>query len=92
MAAEGVEVHAQVPDVDRHVRYRLGAVDQDERAGSVRRLHDRLDRVDRPQRVRLMRDRQQPDALELARQVVELQQALVVDAEKLERGPNLARE
>ena len=92
MAAEGIEVHAQFPDVDWHVRHRLRAVDQDERASSVRRLHDRLDRVDCPQRVRLMRDRQQADALELALQVVELQQSLVVDAEKLEGGANLAGE
>ena len=46
-------------DVDRHLRHRLGAVDQHQRAGVVRALGDLRDRVDRPEDVRDVRDRDQ---------------------------------
>ena len=41
---EDVEVGAQLLDVDRQVRHRLGAVDQDQRAGRV----GHLDHLARP--------------------------------------------
>ena len=52
VAAERVEVGAELLDVDRHVRHGLGAVDEDEGAGGVGHLDHLADRVDRPQRVR----------------------------------------
>ena len=52
VAGEDVEVGAQLLHVDRQVRHRLGAVDEDERAGGVGHLDHLADRVDRAQRVR----------------------------------------
>ncbi len=47
VAAERVEVGAELLDVDRHVRHGLGAVDEHERAGRVGHLDHLADRVDR---------------------------------------------
>ena len=52
VAAEDVEVGADLLDVDRHVRDRLRAVDQDQRAGRVGHLGHLADGVDRSEHVR----------------------------------------
>jgi hypothetical protein len=64
VAAERVEVRAELLDVDRHVRHGLGAVDEDERARGVGHLDHLADRVDRPERVRDVGER---DELRLSR-------------------------
>src|SRR5437763_6128045 len=89
VATEGVEVDPELLDVDRHVWHRLGTVDQHQRAGPVRRLGHRLDWIDGPERVRLVGDGEQPHTLELAVQLLELEQAVIIDAQKAERGVNL---
>ena len=90
VAGEGVEVDPEILDVDRHVGHRLGAVHQDESAGSVRRIGDRLDGIDRPQGVRLVRDGEQANAVELSLERVQLQQSVVIDTEELQPRRYLA--
>ena len=85
VAAERVEVGAELLDVDRHVRHGLGAVDQDERAGRVGHLDHLADRVDRPERVRDVGER---DELRLEPEQdledVEAEEAVVGDRDELE--------
>ena len=51
VAGEGVEVGVQVLDIDRHVRRRLGAVDQHRNPARVRACDDLLDGHDGAERV-----------------------------------------
>src|SRR5262245_9701646 len=85
VAAERVEVGAEILDVDRHVGHGLGTVDQDEGAGVVGRLDHLLDRVDRAQRVRDVGER---DELRLQPEQnledVESEAAVVGDRDELE--------
>ena len=78
-------------DVDGHVRRRLRGIDQHQRAGGVRHLDDLADRVDRPERVADLRDRQQARAGgQLGAQVVHVEQAVVGEGDVVERRPDLA--
>ena len=80
VAGPGVEVGAELGDVDRHRRHGLCAVDQDEGAGGVRALDDLGDRVDRPEHVGDVGDGDQLRALrEQLVEHVEVEQALVGD-------------
>ena len=51
VAGPAVEVRSQRAEVDRQLRHRLRAVDDDDRAGGVGPARDLLDRVDGPERV-----------------------------------------
>ena len=83
--AEHVEVAADRRHVDRDVRHRLGAVDEDQRAGLVGLAGHLLDRVDRAQRVRHVGERDQL-RLELEQDVehVLAQDPVVRDRDELE--------
>ena len=85
VAAEGVEVAAERPDVDRHVRHGLGAVDQDQRARGVGHLGHLADRVDRAERVRDVGERDEL-GLEPEQHLedVEAELAVVGDRDELE--------
>ena len=85
VAAERVEVGAELLDVDRHVRHGLGAVDQDQRAGRVGHLDHLPDGVDRAERVRDVGERHE---LRLEPQEdledVQPEEAVVGDRDELE--------
>ena len=85
MTAERVEVGSEGLHVDRHVRHRLGAVDQDERTCRVGHLDHLGDRVDRAQRVRHVGERDQL-RLEAEEHLehVEAEDAVVGDRDELE--------
>ena len=85
VAAERVEVGAQLLDVHRHVRHGLGAVDEDEGAGGVGHLDDLADRVDRPERVADVGERDEL-GLEAEQHLedVEAQDPVVGDRDELE--------
>ena len=88
------EVRAERLDVDRAVRRSLGGVDDHDRALLVRPRRERLDRVDRAERVR---DEVVRDDLDvpLAREPVErveLELALVVDRDVAEARSRCARD
>ena len=59
----GVEVDVELAEIHRHLRHRLGAVDEHQRARRVRAARDLRDRVDRPEHVR---DVDHADQLRLA--------------------------
>ena len=85
MAAERVEVRAELLDVDRHVRHGLGAVDQHERTGRVGHLDHLADRVDRPERVRDVGERHELRLqAEQHLEDVEPEDAVVGDRDELE--------
>ena len=85
VTAERIEVGTESLDVDRHVRDGLGAVDQHERAGRVGHLDHLRDRVDGPERIRHMGER---DELRLEPEQhledVETEDAVVGDRDELE--------
>ena len=85
MAAERVEVGAERLDVDRDVRRGLGPVDQHERARLVGELDHVADLVDRAERVRDVRERDQL-GLEAQEDLedVEAEDAVVGDRDELE--------
>ena len=85
VAAERVEVGAELLDVDRHVGHGLRAVDEHERARRVGHLDHLADRVDRAQRVRDVGERDEL-RVELQEDLedVEPEDAVVGDRDELE--------
>ena len=59
VAGPRVEVDVELAQIDRHLRHRLGPVDEHDRAGRVRAPRDLGDRVDRADHVRDVNDRDQ---------------------------------
>ena len=94
VAGPDVEVGVDLADVDRDLRDRLRAVDADDRTGGVRARDDVGDRVDRAGGVRDVADRDELDRAgrEMAVEIVELKDALVVDADDLEVRADLLAE
>ena len=76
----GVEVGADRAEVDRHLRHRLGGVEQHERAGVVGAADDLGDRVDRAEHVGDVGERDEADvaARELGVELVERERAVGV--------------
>ncbi len=93
VAAEGIEVDAQVLHVDLEVRHGLRPIDEHERAGRVRHLGHLLDRVDGAQRVRDVGERHEL-WLEPEQDLehVEAQDAVVGDRDELEVAVDLLDE
>ena len=90
---EGQEVGAQLDDVDRHVRHALRRVDQDQRAGVVRQAGDLGDRVDGAEGVADVADGDQlRSPRQSGAQVVEIEPAVIGDADVLEARPGLGRQ
>ncbi len=92
VAGPGVEVGVQRRQVDRHLRHGLGAVDDGDDAGRARAPHDLGDRVDRPDDVGDVRDREQLGARQQPVERVEVEQALGVERHLDELGARLARQ
>ena len=93
MSGEGVEVAAQIADVDGQVRHRLRAVHQHRHAARVGPLDDGADRVDGAERVGDVSDREKAGARpEQPLQLVELQLSALVDAGDPQRGAALRAE
>ena len=89
---ECVEVRADRAHVQRQVGRRLRAVDEHARAHPVRTRDDRLDVVDRPERVRHVHDSEQPGrARELAVERVQVEPPVVGDRHVTELGAALLR-
>jgi hypothetical protein len=85
-----VEVGVDRGEVDRDLRHGLRAVDEHERAGGVRAARDVLDRVDRAEHVGDVGDGDELGPLaRLVVELVELQPALVVEADDVEHGAAL---
>ena len=94
VAGPGVEVGADRRHVHRHVRDRLGSVDQGQRARSMRARHHLGDRIDRAEHVRDVGERHQPHVAtsQLGVQLLERQLAPLVDLEVAQRRAALAAE
>ncbi len=89
MAGDRVEVDAELGDVDRHLRRRLGAVGEDQRAGLVGQARDLGQRVLGAEHVGDVGDRDQlRPALEQRREGLHVEQPVVVDRRPVDLRPD----
>ena len=87
VTGEDVEVAVDVLHVDRQMNRGLAAVDQHRNAAGVRELHHVLDRHDGAERVRHLRDRDQPGAIgQQLLEFVDQEIAFVIDRRPLDDG------
>ncbi len=90
MTGKNVEVAPQRTNVDRRVRYRLGAVDQDHSTLRVSGVDDSLDRKNGSQRVRYVSDGHELGARrQQLEELVEFDFAAQIDGRHLQRAARL---